>query len=117
MTIDTTKLYPRSRCLHLRATCMQQARKHKDAGRKAVMLEWIGHAVYWSTRARTGLAPDAAQAIAHERGKRYAVRSKPQHAATLAAAVAAMAPHKGPAAVPANGPLAAFTGMLTGSVA
>jgi hypothetical protein len=102
----------------LRATCMQQARKHKEAGRKSVMLEWLGHAAYWSTRARTGLAPDAAQTMAHERGKRFAVRSTAQHAATLAAAKAGMSAPKGQTAAPMPAadaaPLAAFSAGLAG---
>jgi hypothetical protein len=116
-------LYPRSRCLHLRATCMQQARKHKEAGRKSVMLEWLGHAAYWSTRARTGLDPDTAQDIASVRGKRFAVRSTAEHKATREAAVAGMAaPSKG-AAVASPAPVvpvdtaavAAFSAGLAGA--
>lgn len=91
-TSATSNLYPRVRCVQLRRTCIMQARKHRDAGRKAGMLEWLGHALYWSTRARTGHKPDDAQAIAHERGKRFAVRSPAAIKATAASAAAGMNP-------------------------
>lgn len=104
-------LYPRARCLQLRRTCMMQARKHKDAGRKAVMLEWLGYALYWSTRARTGLAPDPAQAIAYTRGKRFAVRSPQDQRVTLNAAKAGMNP---PGYVPGQDSASVPTSTATG---
>lgn len=89
---ETAALYPRDRCRELRARCMAQARKYRDANRRPVALHWIGHALYWSARASTGLAPDDAQAVAYRRGARYGVRSPAEIADTAARAAAGMNP-------------------------
>lgn len=105
-TIPHAGLYSRERCKALRGHAVAQARKHKDAGRSADATSWLGYALYWSTRARTGLKPDDAQAAAYARGKRYNVRSVADMAATRVAAVASM---NAPGFVPSD--------CVTGSVA
>jgi hypothetical protein len=79
-------LYPRERCAELRARCMMQARKHRDAGRKSDAATWVGYAVYWSTRTRTGLPPGECETVV---ARRVAAHGKPQ--ATLPARAEALA--------------------------
>lgn len=78
--------YSIPRCRELRAKCVEQARKRKDAGMKTETIDWMGYALYWHVRVtHAGKSVAECQDIAATRGRRWNVRSAAVQAATIKA--------------------------------